>query len=119
MSIDPDSSLRDNLHERKIEIPINLLDCENCESTKQNGDDASLMRFFYTLQIGYHVDLIKALYKMVHIRIFLSFALEKFSSYPNGPELPLIGFDSPMNLTHPYTSFHKETVVKSGTSELG
>ena len=46
MSIDPDSYLRDNLQERKIEIPINLLDCENCESTKQNGDDASLMRFF-------------------------------------------------------------------------
>ena len=53
MSIDPDSSLRDNLQERKIIIPINLLDCENCESTKQNGDDASLMRFFYLLQIGH------------------------------------------------------------------
>ena len=53
MSIDPDSSLRENLQERKIEIPINLLDCENCESTKQNGDDASLMRFFYHLQIGH------------------------------------------------------------------
>ena len=55
---------------------------------------------------------------MDHNRLFSSFALEKFSTYPDGPELPLIGFDSPMNLTHPNTSFYKEMVVKSGISEF-
>ena len=33
------------VQERKINIHINLLDCENCESAKENVDDASLFRY--------------------------------------------------------------------------
>ena len=48
---------------------------------------------------------------------FSSFSLEKISSYPDGPELPVIGFDSIMNLTQPRPefseTFFKESPVKS------
>ena len=54
-----------------------------------------------------------------------SFPLEKISTYPDGPELPVIGFDSLMNLTNLDNSafvsekqFFKETLVKSGINEF-
>ena len=122
MRLQDETTMRDNSQERKIEIPINLLDCENCEGTKENGDDASLIRFKFNYEFLYFPNEFQA-WTLI---LFLSFALEKFSSYPDGPELPLIGFDSPFmafnnhvtkNLTQPHIEFHKELVVKSGISE--
>ena len=34
-----------DIQQRKIDISIDLFDCENCESTKENVDEASLFRY--------------------------------------------------------------------------
>ena len=61
-----------------------------------------------------------------YIKKSSSFWLEKLSSYPDGPELPVIGFDSLMNFTHPHNlspfesnkQFFKESLVQSEIKEF-
>ena len=103
------------VRKRQIDMKIHLLDCENCESTKENDDEASLLRYQTQIGLSYFI------WRNDFIKNSSSFYLEKLSSYPDGPELPIIGFDSLMNFTHPQNSspfesnkqFFKESLVQS------
>ena len=43
--MDNDPERWNDIQQRKIDINIDLLDCENCESAKENVDEASLFRY--------------------------------------------------------------------------
>ena len=43
--MDNDPEIWNDIQQRKIDINIDLLDCEKCESAKENVNEASLFRY--------------------------------------------------------------------------